>query len=85
MPSYLVESYAADRPEAVEDAVRCAHLAAELGAGVRYLRTTVVPGDETVLHLFEAPSVEALRSATSRASLAYHRIVAASELSTDRH
>ena len=85
MPSYLVECYVADRPDAVEDAVRRARLTAQLDADVRYLRTTVVPGDETVLHLFEAPSLEALRSATRRAALAHHRIVAASELSAERH
>jgi hypothetical protein len=32
----------------------------QLGAGVRYLRTTFLPGDEMLLQLFEAPSAEAL-------------------------
>ena len=62
MPSYLVEAYVADRPEAIDEAFRCALLAARLGPGVRHLRTTVVPEDETMLHLFEAPSLEVLLS-----------------------
>ena len=80
MPSYLVEAYVADRPEAVDEAFRCALLAARLGPGVLHLHTIVVPEDETMLHLFEAPSLEALRLASSRAALAHQRIVAASEL-----
>jgi hypothetical protein len=60
MPTYLVEAYAADAPAALDEARARAQLTAELGTGVRYLRTTFLPGDETLLHLFEAPSAEAL-------------------------
>ena len=67
MPSYLVESYIAASPDAVEDARTRARRAAELGCDVRYVRTTVLPEDETVLHLFEAPSAAAL---TKRAAAA---------------
>jgi len=38
-----------------------------------------VPGDEIVLHLFEAPSAAALEDAGGRAALRYERIVEAVE------
>lgn len=77
MPSYVVESYAA--MSGVENQRERAQLAAELGAGVRYLRTTYLPGDETLLHLFEATSHDALRDAARDAALACDRIVEAVE------
>ena len=77
MPSYVVESYAAS--SVVEDQRERAQLTADLGAGVRYLRTTYLPGDETLLHLFEATSPEALRDAAHDAALVCDRIVEAVE------
>ncbi len=79
MPNYLVESYLADSPNAVEEARKRAERAADVGSGVRYLRTTFLPGDETVLHVFEAPSAEALDEAGRRAALPFERIVEAVE------
>jgi hypothetical protein len=79
MPSYVVESYAADSPAALGEARARAQLTAELGKGVRYVRTTFLPGDETLLHLFEAPSAEALGQAGELAELSYERIVEAIE------
>ena len=79
MPSYLVESYAADSPTAVDEARERARRTAELGIGVRYVRTTFLPGDETILHLFEAPSAAALDEAGKRAALPFERIVEAVE------
>jgi hypothetical protein len=73
MPSYLVESYATDG--SLEREREHARLAAALGSGIRYVRTTFLPGDEMLLHLFEAPSIEALQVAGRRASLHYERIV----------
>ena len=52
MPSYLMETYAA--VSAVDAQRERARLAAELGTDVRHLRTTFLPGDETILHVFEA-------------------------------
>lgn len=78
MPSYLVESYAAG-PSAVEDARLRARQTAAFGDGVRYVRTTFLPGDETILHLFEAPSVSVLDAAGRRAALQFERIVEAVE------
>ena len=79
MPSYLVETYAANRVEAIEDMRERAHVAAELGASVRYVRTTFLPGDEDVLPMFEAHSAEALRRAARLAGLEHERIVEAVE------
>ena len=84
MPSYLVESYAAG--SVVDDQCERARRAAELGTGVRYVRTTYLPGDETVLHVFEASSAEALREAAIVAALPYARIVEAVEgVGSGRH
>jgi hypothetical protein len=83
MPSYLVESYHAATPAALEDARERAQRTAELGDGVRYLRTTFLPGDETILHLFEAPSASALDEAGRRAALPFERIVEAVEGAAD--
>ena len=79
MPSYLVESYANDSPTVLADARGRARRTAELGQGIRYLRSTFLPGDETVLHLFEAPSRDALDLAGRRAALPFERIVEAVE------
>jgi hypothetical protein len=79
MPNYLVESYLADTADGVDDARARARRTAELGIGVRYVRTTFLPGDETILHLFEAPSAEALDDAGRRAALPFERIVEAVE------
>ena len=79
MRSYLVESYLADAQGAVADARERAQVAAELDDGVRYVRTTFLPDDEVVLHMFEAPSGDAVRRAARRASLEYERIVEAVE------
>ena len=65
MPSYLMESYAA--VSAVDAQRERARLAAELGTDVRHLRTTFLPGDETILHVFEAESARSSsRGGTSR-------------------
>ena len=81
MPSYVIESYAAG--SVVQDQQERARLAAELGTGVRYVRTTFLPEDETLLHLFEATSPDALRRAARDAALAYERIVEAVEGSAE--
>jgi hypothetical protein len=80
MPTFIVESYAA---ESVVDAQRRrAQLAAQLKPGVRYVRTTFLPTDETVLHVFEAPSAEALHQAARDAALTCDRITEAVEAAT---
>ena len=84
MPSYLVEMYV---PKIREDGARAAgrrarEAARELsreGVAVRYVRTTLLPGDETCFHVFEAPSEEAVAEACRRAELGVPRIVPAVE------
>jgi hypothetical protein len=79
VPSYLVESYSGGSETAVIEAQERARRTAELGGGVRYLRTTFLPEDETILRLFEAPSTAALEEAGKRAALPFERIVEAVE------
>jgi uncharacterized protein YchJ len=79
MPRYLVESYATG--EAVQEACRRARRAAQLHAGVTYVRTTFLPDDETLLHEFEAASAEAVERAGRLVALPFERIVEAVEAS----
>lgn len=79
VPTYLVETYGANHGDAFADARRRALRAGTLGSDVRYVRTTFLPAEETLLHVFEAPSPEALRSAAKQAALTYERIVEAVE------
>jgi hypothetical protein len=79
VPSYLVESYSGGSAIAVADARERARRTAELGDGVRYVRTTFLPGDETIMHLFEAPSAAALEQASLRSGLQFERVVEAVE------
>jgi hypothetical protein len=55
--------------------LRSPHLAAQFGVGVVYIRTTIVPGDQTLFHLFEAPSANAVREAAIAAGLESERVV----------
>jgi hypothetical protein len=77
MPSYFVESYSSEG--AVDEARARAELTAALEGAVHYLRTTFLPGEETVFHAFEAPSADVLRRAARQAALSYERIVEAIE------
>jgi hypothetical protein len=69
MPTYLVEAYGVNREDAFADARERALRAAEIGGDVRYLRTTFLPAEETLLHVFEATSPETLRRAARLAAL----------------
>ena len=74
MPEYLVELYTvADADSAV---------LARLGDGkaVRYLRSILIPGDETCLHLVEADCAEHVAEAFEQAGLEADRIVEAVDL-----
>ena len=81
MPVFLVESYLPGSGGALEEAPGLARRAAELagrqGIDFRYLRTTLLPSDETCFHLFEAPSVAIVEAALARAGLECDRIVEA--------
>ena len=71
MPEYLVELYSVADPDAAA--------LARLGDGttVRYVRSILIPGDETCLHLVEADSAEQVAEAFERAGLQADRIVEA--------
>lgn len=81
MPVFLVESYLPGSGNALDDAPasarRTADQAARDGVAIRYVGTTLVPVDETCLHLFEAASASVIESAAAQAGLAYDRIVEA--------
>jgi hypothetical protein len=81
MPTFIVESYAAEG--AVDEQRQRAVAAAERGLGIRYIRTTIVPGDQTLLHLFEAASPDVLRGAVALAALDCDRIVEVVETRAD--
>lgn len=82
MPAFLVERYLPRSHAAeIEAEVGRARIAAESltddGRPVRYLRTTVLPDDETCFHLFEAGSVDVVSELCVRAGLLHARIVRA--------
>lgn len=79
MATYLIEAYLADHPRAVEEARIAARRTADFAAGIRHLRTTFLPRDELVLHLFEAPSEAVILAAATSASLPIDRITEAVE------
>ena len=84
MPSYLVETYV-PRAQALDAAGagrRARAAALELscaGARVEYVRTTLLPGDETCFHLFVADSEEMVAEVCRRGGLGSPRIVPALE------
>jgi len=79
MPEYLVELYSTG---ADADPAALAHLGD--GTTVRYVRSILIPGDETCLHLVEADSVEQVGEAFDRAGLTADRIVEAVGLQAPR-
>lgn len=79
MPTYLLEAYVPDSQSAVGDARENAERTATLGEGIRHVRTTFLPDDQLVQHVFEAPSAGVLRRAGARAALRYERLVEAFE------
>ena len=79
MACYLVESYLprASAGEPARTADRARRAAAELreeGSGVQYVSSYFLSDDETCFHLFHGESVDAVRRASARASIASHRI-----------
>lgn len=79
MPKYLLEAYVPDSQSAVSDARESAERTAILGEGIRHVRTTFLPDDQLVQHVFEAPSAGVLRRAGARAALRYDRLIEAFE------
>lgn len=79
MPRYVLESYGAGHEDSLADGRARATRAAVLGLEVRYLRTTFLPEEQTLLHVFDAASPDLLEQAARRAELSYERIVEAVE------
>lgn len=79
MPRYLLEAYVGDSATMRAEVVDRAKRVAVLGSEVRHVRTTFVPDDQLVQHVFEAPSSGALQRAGERAGLRYERLVEAYE------
>lgn len=80
MTSFLVEAYTPTAAALSEIEARARLASVELqreGTPVRYVRSILIPGDETCLHLFQGPSVEAVREASERAGFSAQRIVEA--------
>jgi hypothetical protein len=79
--TYLVEHY---RPELTVDglkqwAARVRETAVEMereGKPIRYLRSTIVPADESLLCLLEAASEQLVRDAYVRAGIPFERLSA---------
>ena len=84
VPSYFIETYVprgrAHELDAVGDAIRAgiAELEGE-GVVVRYVRTTLLPDDETCFHVLEAASQGAVERLCGRAGLDRARVVSAVE------
>jgi hypothetical protein len=72
MPEYLVELYSVT---ADPDSAALARLGDR--NTVRYLRSILIPGDETCLHLVEAASAEQVAKAFEQVGLPADRIVEA--------
>ena len=77
MAEYLVELYSIN---ANSDSAVLARLSE--GNSVRYVRSILIPGDETCLHLVEADSVGQVADAFEQAGLKADRIVEAVGLQT---
>ena len=79
MARYLVEAYLADTPAALEQASRSARQLAELDGEIQYVRTTFLPGEESVFHVFEATSPGVVIAAANEVALPVDRISEAFE------
>jgi hypothetical protein len=80
---YLVESYlpATDGPEQLERVVARSRAAADElareGAVLRYIEAILVPEDEMCLLVYEAESPELAAEASTRAGIAFERVLRA--------
>ena len=84
VPSFLVETYvpcaqAHDARAAGQRMRDAARTLSRQGHSVRYVRTTLLPGDETCFHVLEASSRAEVAAACRLAGLARARIAEAIE------
>ncbi len=74
--TYLLEGYERRGPTGLDDLEARCRAAAAGSDGVRYVRSILVPEDETCFHLFEGSSAEAVRKVGAEAGLDPLRVVA---------
>jgi hypothetical protein len=74
--TYLLEGYEPRGTAPFADLEARCRAAAEAYDGVRYVRSILVPEDETCFHVFEGPSEEAVRRAGVEAGLTPVRVIA---------
>ena len=74
--TYLLEGYERRGTTALDDLEARCRAAADGIDGVRYVRSILVPEDETCFHVFEGPSEEVVRKVGAEAGLAPLRVVA---------
>jgi hypothetical protein len=82
MTTFLAECYvsAADQPDDVAALMRLgADAAAGEGVDVTYIRSILIPGDETCFHVFEAATAEAVAAVGVRVAVPLIRVVEAVE------
>lgn len=84
MPRFLVEAYVgrtncSDLAEIVCRLERAAEQLTARGVPVHYVRSTLVPEDETCFHVIEGPSLEEVEEVGRRAELAINRVTKALE------
>jgi hypothetical protein len=76
MPNYLLELYLPrDRALDPDELARGARHAADQGAGVRYVRSIVVPGEELCFHVFDAATAASVAEAGARLGMPFERVV----------
>jgi hypothetical protein len=76
LPGITTDDLAAAQKRAIQAGKE---LTAE-GRAVRYIRSTFIPGEQTCMCLFEAPTSEHVREANERAQIPFTRIVPAQDL-----
>ena len=78
MTTYLAECYVSGsrRPDELATLIRTSvEVAVRQGVDIRYVRSILVPGDETCFHVFEAASAEAVDAVGRLAALPLIRVV----------
>jgi hypothetical protein len=80
--TFLLEVYSPSSGT-TRDAETVARAVAGQG-GVRYLRSILIPQDETCFHLLEAASTKAVLAVAARAAIRFERVVEAKEICAEQ-
>lgn len=75
--TYLPKEHASELDAAVRRARTAAETLAGEGTSIRYLRSILLPDEETCFHLYRAESLRAVEEASRRAGFSSLRIAAA--------